>query len=89
MAKASNGVGQRLVRKWVRSLKPMPENEMIYDPVDVNDPEFVEFAETIARRGCNPLRVTEDGYIADGHRRRLALQLNGQAQVSCLVLPVR
>jgi hypothetical protein len=88
MAKGGNGAGERMVRKWVAALKPAPENETLYHPVDGDDNGVIDLAESIKRTGCDPLLVTKDNVIVWGHRRRLALLRIGQEQVRCRVLDV-
>jgi hypothetical protein len=80
---------ERFVRKRVASLKPSPENLLLYHPIDPNDPEIIKLANAIAQNGCDPLIVTPDNYIVSGHRRHVALIRNGQTFVSCRVLPQR
>jgi hypothetical protein len=77
-----------IVRKWVVSLKPGPENTQLYRPVDA-DPDISKLAESIKNNGCDPLIVTLDNFIVSGHRRHAALQRMGRAWVYCRVLPVR
>ena len=77
------------IRKRVPSLKPSPENLMLYDPINPNDPEIIKLAKSIRKNGCDPLSVTSDGFIVSGHRRHAALMLNGQSFVSCRVLVER
>jgi hypothetical protein len=84
-----NSSSQKFVRKRVSSLKPSPENLSLYRPIDPNDPEIAKLASAIKRNGCDPLIVTLDNYLVSGHRRHVALNLNGQTFVSCRVLPVR
>jgi len=79
----------KFVRKRVSSLKPSPENRLVNKPIDPNDPEIIKLANAIAKNGCDPLTVTSDNYIVSGHRRNAALTINGQAVVSCRVLPER
>jgi hypothetical protein len=79
----------KLVRKRVSSLKPSPENRLLYNPIDAYDPEIIKLANAIKQNGCDALTVTLDNFIVSGHRRHVALLRNGQANVSCRVLPVR
>ena len=80
-------VKYRTVRKRVASLKPSPENELLYRRVSTSDPEIGELAESIKREGLhNPLIITEDGFIVSGHRRYAALVRIGQVLVPCRVL---
>jgi hypothetical protein len=78
-----------LVRKRVSSLKPSPENLQLYNPINPDDPEIVKLANSIKKNGCDPLIVTADNYIVSGHRRHVALTLNGQTVVSCRVVKAR
>jgi hypothetical protein len=76
----------KIVRKRVSSLKPSPENTQLYrDTVD--DPDIGKLAASIKRNGCEPLIITADNFIVSGHRRREALEDNGQIFVQCRVLP--
>jgi hypothetical protein len=80
----------RIVRKRVAHLKPSPENEQLYLPVDPSDPEIIALAESIKREGLHePLVITADRYIVSGHRRHTALRLAGQKQAPCRVLAVK
>ncbi len=46
------------------SIRPSPENDQLYRPIDPNDPEIVTLAESIAENGLlEPLLVTQDGWI--------------------------
>ena len=55
------------------AIKPAPENDKLYDPVREDDPEFLGFVEDIRANGIiNPIGVSVDGYIFDGHRRYAA-----------------
>ena len=57
------------------AIEPAPENDGIYDPVREDDPAFQSFAEDIRQNGIiNPIGVSVDGYIFDGHRRYAAAQ---------------
>ncbi|WP_425400174.1 ParB N-terminal domain-containing protein [Aeoliella sp.] len=80
----------RTTRKRVASLEPSPENELLYHPVDPDDPEIVELAKSIKREGLhNHLIVTKDNYIVSGHRRYAALVRIGQVMVTCKVMDRR
>jgi hypothetical protein len=72
----------------VSSLKPSPENALLYRPPS-DDPDVEALAGSILKNGCDPLVVTADNFIVSGHRRHAALQLNGQKFVPCRVLPER
>jgi len=78
----------KLVRKRVSSLIPSPENTLIYRPT-YDDPDITKLARDIKKNGCDPLRVTLDGFILSGHRRHKALKINKTQFVRCLVWPIR
>src|SRR5216683_5036855 len=82
-----DATGGKFVRKRVSSLKPSPENEALYQLPD--DTEIIKLAEVLRSRRCDPLTITLDSFIVSGHRRRLALVLNGQQWVDCRILPFR
>lgn len=71
-------------------LRPSPENDTLYRPVDPDDPEIVALAESIGRHGLRePLVVTLDRYIVSGHRRHCAAKLAGLKEVPVRVEPIR
>ena len=68
-----------------RDLLPSSVNEMVYRPVDPDDPSIRALAEDISRNGVlEPLVITLDGYILSGHRRREAAIVAGLS-----VVPIR
>jgi hypothetical protein len=45
------------------SIRPAPENEKVYRPINGDDPEFIRLADSIAKIGVRePIVVTLDGY---------------------------
>jgi hypothetical protein len=63
-------------------VRPSPENNKIYRPVDPADPEIIALAESIRQNGLlEPIVVTQDGYIVSGHRRHAAAKLAGLSKV--------
>ena len=67
-------------------IRPSPENDRLYRPVDVSDPQIVGLAESILQHGIQePLLVTRDGWIVSGHRRYAAARLAGLDTVPCRV----
>ena len=51
-------------------LRPSPENDRLYRPVDVKDPGIRALAQSIRRYGLREaIVVTLDGWIVSGHRR--------------------
>jgi hypothetical protein len=78
------GVG--LVRLSLDSIRPSPENNLIYRPVRADDPGIQDLARSIRRHGLRePIVVTRDGYILSGHRRHAACRLAGLREVDCRV----
>lgn len=71
-------------------IKPSPENDRLYKPVDAADPDIVGLGDSIALHGVKePLVITQDGYIISGHRRYAGAKLAGLTTVPCRVEPFR
>jgi len=67
-------------------IRPSPENDRLYRPVDPDDPQIVRLAESIRDCGMQePLLITRDGWIISGHRRYAAAALAGLEAVPCRV----
>src|SRR5262245_13700574 len=89
--------GAELLRRYavklvpLRQLKPSPENEEIYGPITFQtDPALQSMVDSIERLGLEePLIVTADNYILSGHRRFVAVQHLGWAQVPVRFKKVR
>lgn len=74
----------------IDELRPSPENDRLYRPVDRDDPEIIALAESILEHGVRePLVATLDGWIVSGHRRHAAARLAGLKTVPCRVEPIR
>ncbi len=72
------------------AIRPSPENDLLYRPVDPEDPELIALAASIARFGVKePLVVTCDGWIVSGHRRYAVAALAGLKYVPCRIEPLR
>lgn len=84
-------VGQvLLLTRPISELRPSPENDELYHPVDTADPDFIELVRSIKAYGIKePLVVTIDGYIVSGHRRYGAAKMAGLKVVPCRVEPIR
>jgi hypothetical protein len=66
----------------VESIRPSPDNDKLYRPVDTSDPEIIRLAESIRQNGIlEPLIITLDDYILSGHRRYAAAMLAGLEMV--------
>jgi hypothetical protein len=76
--------------RWLGLLKPSPENDELYRPVSLDDPEVIRLAGSIKKNGLlEPIIITEDNYILSGHRRRVACMLAGLEEVPVRVHPIR
>lgn len=72
-----------------RTIRPAPENDKVYAPVDPADPAFIAFVEDVERHGIlNPLLVSSDGYIISGHRRYAAAKACGLQVIPCRISEV-
>jgi hypothetical protein len=79
----------RLVWVPVGDLRQAPENELIYRPVSLDDPDIQRLADSIKEHGVlTHLVVTQDGFILSGHRRHAACRLAGVSKVPCEVKPI-
>jgi hypothetical protein len=67
----------------IDQLKPSPENEEIYGPINFEtDPALQSTVDSIERLGLEePIIVTADKYILSGHRRFVAVQHLGWEEV--------
>ena len=66
----------------VKKIKPSPENDSLYKPVNLDDPETIALADSIREFGVRePIVVTLDGFILSGHRRYAAAKLARLAEV--------
>ena len=77
--KASKKLEQGPVSEMpLNQLRPSPENDRLYRPIDRNDPDLKALAKSIKRHGVRePLVVTLDDWIVSGHRRYAAAKLAG------------
>jgi hypothetical protein len=83
--------GREIRQVWISlsDLRPAPENDKLYGPVNPGDPEVVNLAVSIRDYGLKePFHVTTDGYIISGHRRFVACKLAGVAEVPAFVEPI-
>jgi hypothetical protein len=67
-------------------LKPSPENEQLYRPVNPDDPAVLELADSIRVNGFKgSLVISRDNFILSGHRRYVAAGLAGLDELPCTV----
>jgi hypothetical protein len=79
-----------IVERPIDSIKPSPENELLYRAVSNSDPETISISNSIARIGVKePLVATIDGYILSGHRRHAGAKLAGLKTVPCRIENIR
>ncbi|MDB5307059.1 MAG: Chromosome partitioning protein ParB, partial [Gemmataceae bacterium] len=53
------------------NLKPARVNNVLYKPVDIEDPEIIKLGKDIVEKGLlEPIVATLDDWIIAGHRRR-------------------
>lgn len=88
-ARTKSGHARISVRQ-LADLRPSPENDQLYRPIDPADPEVQALAQSIRQHGLKePLVVTIDGYVLSGHRRLVAAQLAGLTEVPCRIEAIR
>jgi ParB-like chromosome segregation protein Spo0J len=66
----------------LRAIKPSPENDALYRPIDPASPEMLQLIASVSRDGVKePLVLSLDGYIISGHRRHAAASAAGLDEV--------
>lgn len=74
----------------VSDIRPSPENDLLYRPVDQDAPDFRALVDSISLQGVlEPLVISEDGFIISGHRRFAAATMAGLSTLPCRVEAVR
>src|SRR5436309_1766397 len=77
-------ISDDITHRPLSEIRPSPQNDKLYKPVDPNDPDFKALAENIRADGVREaLIVTRDGYIVSGHRRYAAASIAGLETVHC------
>jgi ParB/Sulfiredoxin domain len=70
------------------AIEPAPENDKLYDPVREDDPAFLALVKDIRENGIiNPIGVSADGFIFDGHRRHAAARCLGMERITVRIDP--
>jgi ParB-like chromosome segregation protein Spo0J len=73
----------------ISKLMDSGRNDLIYRPVNAEDPEIQNLARSIMDLGLiEPMVISKDGFIIAGHRRKLACELAGLEKVDCVVRPI-
>lgn len=81
---------QSVITMLLSSVRPSPDNDKVYRPIDAGDAELLALAESIRQNGVRePLVVSEDGWLLSGHRRRAAAEIAGLEVVPVRVEAVR
>jgi hypothetical protein len=79
-----------IVQKALADIRPSPENDKLYHPINPNDPAIVTLAQSIRKHGLRePIVISLDSYILSGHRRYVACKLTGLTHVPCRVERIR
>jgi ParB-like chromosome segregation protein Spo0J len=66
-------------------IRPAPENDQIYRPIDRTDPEFLKLAASVVRFGIlQPPEIDRDNNLITGHRRVAAGEVAGLEEIPCL-----
>jgi hypothetical protein len=69
---------------------PSPENDDLYGPINPDDQDIVDLADSISSYGLQErIVITLDGYILSGHRRYVACELAGLDDIPVRVEPLR
>ena len=81
-------IGDAMMHLW--EIKPSPENDRLYKPVDPQDPAIIDMAADMRVRGVlEPIVISLDNYILSGHRRYCAATVAGLGCVPVRIHPVR
>jgi hypothetical protein len=71
------------------SIRPSPENDTLYHPIDRSAPDIKALVASIKAHGVKePLVITRDRWILSGHRRHVAARAAGLTTVSCRIEPI-
>ena len=80
----------RIGERRLSEIKPSPENDQLYRPVDRGDREIILLAQSLRKHGMRePIVVTLDGFILSGHRRYVAAGVAGMTSVPVRIEPIR
>ena len=80
-----------VIQMKLSELKPTPENDTLYKPVDPGDPAIVAMAKSMLEPHgvLEPLVISLDNYILSGHRRYAAATLARLVTVPVRIHPIR
>jgi hypothetical protein len=87
--KTSQSLQACLHRVCASLIRPAPANDKLYDPPREDDPSFQALVEDIRQNGLlNPIGISKDGYIFDGHRRFAAVKILEWKKVQVRIRPI-
>jgi hypothetical protein len=74
----------------IAKIRPSPENDHLYGPIDPRDPKIQQMAsEMRQQRKCRTvLTLSSDLYVMNGHRRLTAAKLAGLTRLECIIDPM-
>jgi len=79
-------ISDEITYRSLSEIRPSPENDKLYRPVNTKDPSFRAFLKEVRLNGItDPLIITADGYICSGHRRFAAAEEIGLETVPCRI----
>jgi len=83
-------INDQIITKSLSAIRPSPENDKLYKPINTKDPSIRDLALDIKKRGIlDPLVITVDDYILSGHRRYAAAKIAGLEEIPIRVANVR
>ena len=73
----------------IAKIRPAPENDTLYGPIDPGDPKIQQMAKEMRQqRKCRTvLTLSSDFFVMDGHRRLTAAKLAGLTKLECIIDP--
>lgn len=72
------------------TIRPSAKNNLLYKPINRNDPEILALAASIRKHGLRePLVITTDKVILSGHRRYAACKILRKTEVPCRIERLR
>jgi hypothetical protein len=77
-------ISDEITHRRLSDIRPSPENDKLYKPVNTKDVDFRALVEQIRINGItDPLIITLDGFILSGHRRHAAATVLLLESVPC------
>jgi hypothetical protein len=83
-------ISREIVYRPLSSIRPSPENDQLYKPIDTTDPDFLALVKSVKANGVREaLFISIDDYIGSGHRRYAAAKKAGLETVPCRTAEIR